>query len=71
MKKLILTPTKDTITICLPEDWVGRSISCILDCENENDIENKAAEPSATYSTKSSLEETWDSDLEDELWKNI
>ncbi len=30
MKKLILLPQKDTITICLPEDWVGKPLECIL-----------------------------------------
>ena len=30
MKKLILTPQKDTVTICLPQDWVGRPLVCIL-----------------------------------------
>ncbi len=30
MKKLILTPQKDTFTICLPHDWVGRPLVCIL-----------------------------------------
>lgn len=30
MKKLILLPKTDTVTICLPSDWVGRPIICIL-----------------------------------------
>ncbi len=30
MKKLILLPKKDTITICLPENWVGKPLECIL-----------------------------------------
>ncbi|MDY6326742.1 MAG: hypothetical protein SPL42_07695 [Bacteroidales bacterium] len=30
MKKLILTPRNDTVTICLPEDWVGKPLECIL-----------------------------------------
>ena len=30
MKKLILTPQKDTMTICLPHDWVGKPLVCIL-----------------------------------------
>lgn len=30
MKKLKLLPKTDTITICLPEDWVGRPITCTL-----------------------------------------
>lgn len=30
MKKLILTPQKDTLTICLPHDWVGKPLLCIL-----------------------------------------
>lgn len=30
MKKLILFPQKDTVTICLPPDWVGKPLECIL-----------------------------------------
>lgn len=30
MKKLKLLPKTDTITICLPEDWVGRPVTCVL-----------------------------------------
>ena len=30
MKKLLLLPKTDTVTICLPMDWVGRPIICIL-----------------------------------------
>lgn len=30
MKKLLLLPKTDTITICLPRDWVGHPIICIL-----------------------------------------
>ena len=30
MKKLILTPQKDTMTICLPHDWVGKPLVCVL-----------------------------------------
>ncbi|MBR3558801.1 MAG: hypothetical protein IKN78_08030 [Bacteroidales bacterium] len=30
MKKLIITPQKDTMTICLPQEWVGRPLVCIL-----------------------------------------
>ena len=35
MKKLILTPQKDTMTICLPHDWVGKPLMCILQQPNE------------------------------------
>ena len=72
MKKLILTPSKDTITICLPENWVGKSISCILSSEDEDRAIMEAAEGRHGYnSNKSLFEENWDSELEDELWKNI
>lgn len=27
---MILTPQKDTVTICLPPDWVGQTVVCIL-----------------------------------------
>jgi len=30
MKKLVLVPQTDTITICLPPAWVGQTIICIL-----------------------------------------
>ena len=30
MKKLILTPQKDTVTLCLPQEWVGKPIVCVL-----------------------------------------
>ena len=30
MKKLILTPEKDTVTICLPQKWVGKPLVCVL-----------------------------------------
>lgn len=31
MRKMILTPKKDTITLCLPPEWVGRPVVCILE----------------------------------------
>lgn len=72
MKKLLLTPTKDSITICLPTDWVGKPISCILQCEAEENA-SEAHEAGSPYNEKyrNELEEMWDSDIEDELWKNI
>jgi len=30
MKKLILHPKTDTVTICLPKEWVGIPIECKL-----------------------------------------
>lgn len=35
MKKLILTPQKDTFTICLPQEWVGKPLVCILSHPSE------------------------------------
>ena len=31
MRKMILTPKKDTITLCLPPEWVGKPLVCILE----------------------------------------
>lgn len=39
MKKLILNPIKDTVTLCLPEDWVGRTIICLLKDPSEEEME--------------------------------
>ncbi len=72
MKKLTLTPSRDTITICLPEDWVGKPISCILAREDEAQAKMEVAEGAPNYMPmSSSFEENWNSELEDELWKNI
>ena len=72
MKKLTLTPSRDTITICLPEDWVGKPISCILSRDDEQQAQMEAGENATDYMQKNStFEENWNSELEDELWKNI
>ncbi len=45
LKKLILNPKKDTITICLPPEWVGRPLTCIFKSE-ENDSNEMISEVS-------------------------
>ena len=35
MKKLTLVPKTDTITICLPPEWVGKVVNCILQNTSE------------------------------------
>lgn len=37
MKKLIITPQKDTVTLCLPQEWVGKPLLCILEHPDEKD----------------------------------
>lgn len=51
MKKLIITPQKDTITICLPPEWVGQPIVCILEkpYDNEPSVVAEASEDSVCY----------------------
>ncbi len=72
MKKLILRPTKDSITICLPEDWVGKPISCILQREDELLTPVELQEAESDYSlVRGSIEALWDCEKEDELWKDI
>lgn len=72
MKKLILRPTKDSITICLPADWVGKPISCILQREDNAAVIDEFNEAENSYSiASSSLEEFWNCEKEDELWKDI
>lgn len=34
---MILTPKKDTVTLCLPTEWVGKPIVCILKAPYETD----------------------------------
>ena len=72
MRKLILRPTKDSITICLPEDWVGKPISCILQREDEIPVPEALQEAEPDYSlVRGSIETFWDCEKEDELWKDI
>lgn len=35
MKKLKLLPKTDTVTICLPREWVGCAITCTLSVQKE------------------------------------
>lgn len=38
MKRLTLVPKTDTITICLPSEWVGKVINCTLRNTDEEEI---------------------------------
>ncbi len=38
MKRLTLVPKTDTITICLPEEWVGKVINCTLQNTDEEAV---------------------------------
>ena len=51
MKKLILTPKKDTMTICIPPDWVGKPLVCILKepYEQEEDMISYVSDVSISY----------------------
>lgn len=42
MKKLTLVPKTDTITICLPPDWVEQVIVCTLQNTAEEHAEQNA-----------------------------
>jgi hypothetical protein len=48
MKKLLIIPTTDTITLCLPREWVGKSIVCTLR-EEHLDTPFEVAEPDVAY----------------------
>jgi hypothetical protein len=30
MKKIILTPSSDSVTLCFPSEWIGKTICCTL-----------------------------------------
>ena len=49
MKKLLITPTTDTITLCLPKEWIGKSIICTLREEHLNSLVVAVAEPNIEY----------------------
>lgn len=54
MKRLFLVPKTDTITICLPPDWVGKTVTCDLR-HTEEEMANPislAAERSIPYKAK-------------------
>lgn len=55
MKKMILTPKKDTITICLPPDWVGKPLVCILKPPyemEEGEMVSQVSESAMCYSVR-------------------
>jgi len=49
MKKLLITPTTDTVTLCLPREWVGKSIICTLREEHIDQLVVTVAEPNIEY----------------------
>ena len=53
MKKMILNPKRDTITLCLPTDWVGKPIVCILkspyELEEDEEMVSKVSEAALCY----------------------
>ena len=52
MKKLTLVPKTDTLTICLPPDWVDKVIVCTLQNDEEEAVirHDMAAEKKIPYS---------------------
>lgn len=59
MKKMIITPKKDTITICLPPEWVGKPLVCILETpyeQSEPDVVSQVSEASIGYMAERFLE---------------
>ncbi|MCQ2270252.1 MAG: hypothetical protein MJZ52_03365 [Bacteroidales bacterium] len=60
MKRLILFPKTDTITICLPPDWVGQTVTCSLR-HTEHEMATPiplAAERALTYHVKKKKKKT-------------
>ena len=52
MKKLIITPKKDSVTICLPPEWVGKPLICVLKDpseEIEQEIVSEVSENAVCY----------------------
>lgn len=52
MKKLILNPKTDTVTLCVPRTWVGKTVICLLQepLEDEKiEIVGEASEDSILY----------------------
>ncbi len=54
MKKMILTPKNDSITICLPSEWVGKPMVCILkspyEMEEDGDMVSQVSDSAMCYS---------------------
>lgn len=48
---MIITPKKDTITICLPPDWVGKPLVCTLETpyENVKEMVSEVSEDAVAY----------------------
>lgn len=49
MKKLILNPKSDSVTLCLPPEWVGKSIICILKESQKEEMVTEVSEGSIQY----------------------
>mgnify|MGYP006988834801 CR=1 FL=1 len=51
MKKIIISPMKDTVTLCLPQNWIGRTVICTLREPGDEAVEvmGMASEDSIFY----------------------
>jgi hypothetical protein len=52
MKRLVLLPKTDTITICLPTEWVGHPIICFLKASESIIYEEETQEDAINYTVK-------------------
>lgn len=48
-KKLILTPKRDSILICLPPEWVGKPLVCTLASMEEDEMVSQVSEGAIQY----------------------
>jgi hypothetical protein len=49
MRKILITPTTDTVTLCLPREWVGKSIICTLREERSDSLVVAVTESNVEY----------------------
>lgn len=52
MQRLVLLPKTDTITICLPSEWVGHPIICLLKATDPVIYSEEMQETAINYTVK-------------------
>jgi hypothetical protein len=71
MIRTVLIPDSKSISIEIPEDFVGRRVEVIVSAMDQVVEQNLADNPITHYASTATLAKDWLNPLEDEAWQDL
>ncbi len=72
MVRTVVTPDQQNISICLPQDYVGKQVEVIAFTINDNiDSQLSMDKPITHLASESVLAKDWLTTEEDKAWKDL